>query len=136
MIEIQWIEKVDREWLQRLIRHFAKPGADFELHCWNEETEAIRLAQTIAQPLETNWQHGVYFKGRVTQENLPVLTAVQEGEDATTFFDIVIHDDLWCQHWGTEIIITKSTFADENLKSLVGEIGEKASIAEFIEENQ
>lgn len=131
MIGIQWIERVDRAWLQKFIRHFAKPGLPFELHCWNEETEAIRLAESIAQRVEANWQRGTYFKGIVTEENIPVLTMITGGETCTPFFDILINDDLICEHWGTEIYINKTTFADVAFKNLLDEVADRVSIDEF-----
>lgn len=135
MIGIQWLERADKEWLRRLIHHFAKPGAEFELHCWNEETEAIALAASIAKPKETDWQHGVYFEGTITEDVIPVLKTMMDGEDCTPFFDILIGGDLVCEHWGTEIYILKTTLEDAEFRCLIDEIADRASITEFVEEN-
>ena len=131
MIGVQWIERVDREWLKKLIGHFAKTGSAFELHCWNEETEAIALAESIAKPKETDWQHGVFFEGVVSEENIPVLTMITDGEEATPFFDILIGGDLCCEHWGNEIYILRSTMEDKILSALFDEIDGRASVDEF-----
>ena len=136
MIGIQWIDRVDRYWLKKLIGYFAKPGVPFELHCWNEETEAISLAKSIAQPRKTDWQHGVYFKGVATEEKISVITMISDGEEATPFFDILINDDLICEHWGREIYIRKTDFADTEFMNLLDEVADRASIDEFPAENQ
>ena len=134
MIGIQWIERVDRNWLKKFISHFAKPGRAFEVHCWNEETEAVALAKQIAKPKETDWKHGVFFEGVVTEENIHVLTTISDGEEATPFFDILIDGDLCSEHWGNEIYILKSTLEDQALKALLDEIADRASVDEFFEE--
>lgn len=136
MIDIQWLYRVDRDWLKRFVRHFAKPGLSFELHCWNEETEAIALAKSIAHPKVSDWKHGVYYEGVVTQENIPVLATISDEEEATPFFDILIDGDLCCEHWGNEIYVYKSTSADPVLKKLLDEIKDRATVSESFGEMQ
>ena len=81
------------------------------------------------------WRHGIYFEGTITEDVIPVLETVTDGEECTPFFDILIGGDLVCEHWGREIYILKTTFGDADFRRLIDEIAELASIGEFVEEN-
>ncbi len=132
MISVQWIDPVDRDWHQRLIRHFAKPGMEFELQCWQEETEAIELAKSVAQQVPTEWKGGCVFRGIVSEENLAVLSLARKvekcWEECSLFFAILV-GGLSCEHWGSELHI-EGHAQDAELKSLLEEIREKAAVSE------
>ena len=81
----------------------------FEIHCWTEETEAIKLALRFGTYQESDWIYGKIISGAVTEEfrafilEYPKPTDTEIHNKMTPFFNIFLDDDFQSCHWGTEM---------------------------------
>ena len=86
-----------------------KNAKNFEIHCWNEETEWIELALKFGNLKEDDWKYGKIITGEVTPEFAEMLLAQPKPIDTeaankmTPFFNIFLDDTFQSSHWGTEI---------------------------------
>jgi len=82
---------------------------NFEIHCWNEETEEIALALKYGELKEDDWKYGKIITGEVTAEFAEMLLAqpkpidIEAANKMTPFFNIFLDDTFQSSHWGTEI---------------------------------
>lgn len=92
-----------------LITDALKKAKNFEIHCWNEETEEITLALKYGKLKESDWTYGKIIIGEVTAEFVEMLlsqlkpTDIEAANKMTPFFNIFLDDTFQSSHWGTEI---------------------------------
>ena len=92
-----------------LLTDALKNAKNFEIHCWNEETEWIELALKYGKLKESDWTYGKIITGEVTPEFVEMLlsqpkpTDIEAANKMTPFFNIFLDDTFQSSHWGTEI---------------------------------
>ena len=80
----------------------------FQLHCWNEETEEIKMALQYGALQPSDWSFGKIIAGPVTPEFIRFLLTLPQPTDReiydkrTPFFSIVLDGTFWSEHYGTE----------------------------------
>lgn len=81
---------------------------NFQIHCWNEETQAIDAALQYGTLQPCDWGWGKIIAGPVTPEFTRFLLTMPQPTDReiydkrTPFFSIVL-DGIFCsEHYGTE----------------------------------
>ena len=83
----------------------------FEIHCWNEETEAINLALRYGNLKNDDWRHGKIIIGDVTPEFVQMLlsqpkpTDIEIDNKMTPFFNVFLDDKFQSCHYGTELYL-------------------------------
>ena len=88
-----------------------KVAKTFEIHCWNEETEWIKLALQYGSLKEDDWQYGKIIAGDVTPEFVQMLLSQPMPADTeiynkmTPFFDVFLDDKFQSCHYGTELYL-------------------------------
>ena len=103
----------DKKWWSDLVRACAVVGDPFEIHCWHDEKEAVRLALKYGKKISSTWRDGTVIIGTITREFLDYLTAMQKPIDQgpynkmTPFFTIQFGKTLSSEHYGSEIIIAR-----------------------------
>ena len=91
-----------------LITDALKNAKNFEIHCWNEETEWIELALKFGILKEDDWKYGKIITGKVTAEFIEMILAqpkptdIEAANKMTPFFNIFLDDTFQSSHWGTE----------------------------------
>ena len=58
-----------------LLTDALKNAKNFEIHCWNEETEWIELALKYGNLKEDDWKYGKIITGEVTAEFIEMILA-------------------------------------------------------------
>ena len=107
-IYFDYSEKDNTRFLD-LLTHALKTAKNFEIHCWNEETEWIELALKFGKIKEDDWKYGKIITGEVTAEFIemilsqPKSTDIEAANKMTPFFNIFLDDTFQSSHWGTEI---------------------------------
>ena len=92
-----------------LITDALKNAKNFEIHCWNEETEWIELALKYGNLKEDDWKYGKIITGEVTAEFIEMILAqpkptdIEAANKMTPFFNVFLDDTFQSSHWGTEI---------------------------------
>ena len=92
-----------------LLTYALKTAKNFEIHCWNEETEWIELALKFGKRKESDWTYGKIITGEVTAAftemllSQPKPTDIEAANKMTPFFNIFLDDTFQSSHWGTEI---------------------------------
>ena len=88
-----------------------KDAKNFEIHCWNEETEWIELALQYGSLKDDDWRHGKIIVGDVTLEFVRMLLDQPKPTDTeiynkmTPFFNVFLDDKFQSCHYGTELYI-------------------------------
>ena len=101
----------DREKWRQIMEENLKTARYFEIHCWNEEPDALQLALKYGQVKPFDWAHGTVVYGPVTQEFIAMLLdrSKEHGKNAqqeiTPFFTIMLDNGFHSEHYGTELII-------------------------------
>lgn len=81
---------------------------NFQIHCWNEETEVIDAALQYGALLPTDWSWGKVIAGPVTPEFIRFILTMPQPTDReiydkrTPFFSIVLDEEFCSEHYGTE----------------------------------
>ena len=107
-IYFDYSEKDNTRFLD-LLTHALKTAKNFEIHCWNEETEWIELALKFGKLKEDDWKYGKIITGEVTAEFAEMLLAqpkptdIEAANKMTPFFNVFLDDTFQSSHWGTEI---------------------------------
>ena len=92
-----------------LLTDALKNAKNFEIHCWNEETEWIELALKFGKLKEDDWKCGKIITGKVTAEFIEMILAqpkptdIEAANKMTPFFNVFLDDTFQSSHWGTEI---------------------------------
>lgn len=95
---------------EKNMREELSHAESFEIHCWNEETEAIKLALEYGSLKPFDWSHGKVIAGTVTPQFISWLMALQKPEDTsvgmkmTPFFSVFLSTGFSSEHYGTELI--------------------------------
>lgn len=95
-----------------LIRQSARSARRFEIHCWEDEEDAIALAGRYGEEKATEWAHGRVFAGAVTPAFVRALLAQplpresEEAQKLTPFFSVFLDNGFSSEHYGTEVHIT------------------------------
>lgn len=93
-----------------IIQEELSHAESFEIHCWNEETQAIELALQHGCIKPFDWSHGKVIAGAVTPEfiswlmALPMPEKTDIGMRMTPFFSIFLDTGFSSEHYGTELI--------------------------------
>lgn len=99
-----------RKW-RELIQELSLSASRFEIHCWEDEEEAIALALEYGDEEKRDWTHGRVFSGAVTPAFVQMLLTrplPAEPEKLTPFFSVFLDNGFSSEHYGTEInIITE-----------------------------
>ena len=107
-ISFDYSEKDNTRFLA-LITDALKNAKNFEIHCWNEETEWIELALKFGNLKEDDWKYGKIITGEVTAEFIEMILAqpkptdIEAANKMTPFFNIFLDDTFQSSHWGCEI---------------------------------
>lgn len=100
-------EKDNTGWID-LISPYLTTAKLFEIHCWNEETEWIKLALRYGKLKDDEWKHGKIITGDVTPQfakmllSLPKPLDVEFDNKMTPFFNVSLDDNFQSCHYGTE----------------------------------
>ena len=104
-----WKHSSNEEW-KKIIEPKLKTSKAFEIHCWEDERNEIEMALRYGKIKKTDWAHGTVIEGEVTPEfihfilSLPKPTDTEVYNKMTPFFDIVLDNGFWSEHYGTELI--------------------------------
>ena len=98
-----------KEW-RRIMENNLRQSHAFEIHCWEDESEAVRMALSYGTVKMSNWKQGTVIEGKVTQDFTDFLLSlpVPEGNDLTPrrmtpFFSIFLDNGFSSEHYGTEL---------------------------------
>lgn len=103
----------DKNGWSDLIRACAVVGDMFEIHCWSDEKDAVRLALKYGKKITSSWRDGTVIIGTITRDFLDYITEMPKPLDngpynkMTPFFTIRFGRTLSSEHYGSEIIISK-----------------------------
>lgn len=103
----------DKKWWSDLVKTCAVVGDMFEIHCWSDEDEAIRLALKHGKKITSSWRDGTVIVGTITRDFLEYIVRLPKPLDndiynkMTPFFTIQFGKILSSEHYGSEIIISK-----------------------------
>ena len=98
-----------KEW-RRIMENNLRQSHAFEIHCWEDESEAVRMALPYGTVKMSDWKQGTVIEGKVTQDFTDFLLSlpVPEGNDLaprrmTPFFSIFLDNGFSSEHYGTEL---------------------------------
>jgi len=107
-VDFDYTQKTNDEWRMLIWPHLCD-AKQFEIHCWQTETEWISLALKHGDLKESNWQWGKIIAGKVTPAfiemvmDMPKPTDTEMFNKMTPFFSIFL-DDVFCsEHYGIEL---------------------------------
>lgn len=86
-----------------------KNATHFEIHCWNEEQEEIKMALQYSEMKDFNWEYGKVIADTVTPAFTEYLLSLSKPADTeiynkmTPFFSIFLNNDFLSEHYGTEL---------------------------------
>ena len=98
----------NNEW-KKIMKEKLSTAKKFEIHCWNEEEQEIKIALKYGTLMEYPWSYGKVIVGDVTEEfksfilNQPKPTDTEIYNKMTIFFTINLDNTFWSEHYGTEI---------------------------------
>ena len=115
LIEYEYVtldrdEKDNSKWLA-CITDALKEAKTFEIHCWNEETDRIKLALRYGRLKDDDWRYGKIINGEVTPEFVRMLLSQPKPTDTeienkmTPFFNVFLDDKFQSCHYGTELYL-------------------------------
>lgn len=103
------------DWWRELVRKAAEKADTFELRCWQDEEEGIRMGELLGtrQPSKTK---EVVFVGKLTEQALDALTGDCVAEDGSLkFFTLNLRAAdrgiFSSSHYGSEIYWMETGFA-------------------------
>lgn len=85
-------------------------SSSFDIHCWNNETEIIKLALKFGAEKSFDWDLGQVITGSVTSEFIQFITGMKKPEEKelsgifTPFFSIFLDTGFSSEHYGNELI--------------------------------
>lgn len=123
------------DWWRELLLLYAREGESFEIHCWYDETDLIRLAEQYGNKSRTTITEITVITGEVTKELIDLLTIGDKPEDTsgynrmTPFYIVRIGEDFSSEQYGTSLLLTSdSTEQIEVVESVLKSITCHASI--------
>lgn len=96
------------EWKRLLALYLAKSHT-FEIHCWQDELDAMETALRFGAVQPSDWMGGVVVAGEVTQAFRDLLLSLPRPADrevypkVTPFFNIMLDGGFCAEHYGTEL---------------------------------
>ncbi len=111
-IEFDYTYLTNEKW-KETIAAYLKGAKNFEIHCWDEETEEIAAVLSYGELKKTDWQYGKIIVGPVTPEFIDFLLELGKPKDTdiynkmTPFFSIFLDNGFSSEHYGTELHITE-----------------------------
>ena len=105
-------QKSNEAWT-KLIYPYLAIAKQFEIHCWNEESEWIDLALQYGDKKESDWKYGHVIVGEITPKFIEMILSLPKPVDTeiynkmTPFFNIFLDDKFQSCHYGTENYFTK-----------------------------
>lgn len=119
----------NNQWWKDLLRLFAKPGEYFEIHCWLDETEELRIAGEFGKIACYSMPDIRIVHGTLTDRLISILLNMSKPVDCecynkmVPFFTIRIGDDFSSEKYGTEIILkSRTTFESEKVEKILSTI--------------
>ena len=100
-------EKDNTKWIE-LISGYLTSATVFEIHCWDEESEWIKLALQYGKLKDDDWEYGKIIVGNVTPQFTDMLLRQPKPTDTefdnkmTPFFNVFLDDNFQSCHYGTE----------------------------------
>lgn len=100
--------ELDNSKWKALISTYLETAKTFEIHCWNEEVEEMRLAQLYGVFKESDWKYGKIIFGEVTALfrngilSLPKPLDTEIYNKMTPFFSVFLDNGFSSEHYGTE----------------------------------
>ena len=99
----------DRLWWKHLMSLFLKPGRQFEIRHWREESEIIEKAERLGMISDRDsTDFEVSVKGILTSSVIDEILNPDfclQNDQMTQFFSINITDNLSCSHYGKELYV-------------------------------
>ncbi len=138
-IEIQIVDNSlkDNHYWKELISRFTMIGLNFEIHCWNEETEEIKAALQFGKEKLTDWELGTIIEGVIDDQFIDMLSHTTRPLDTkiynkmTPFFSIFFENGFSSEHYGTELHILPAPIDDADFTALLKQLRKYAVINEF-----
>ena len=72
---------MDKKLWNEIVRACAIVGDPFEIHCWADESAAVKAALQFGHKVTSTWRDGTVIQGRITKEFLSYLTESRKPED-------------------------------------------------------
>lgn len=107
-IEIDTSSASNAEW-REIMAEKLRSASHFEIHCWNEEPEEIKMALQYGVLKESHWAYGKVIAGEVTAGFVNYLLSLPKPTDneiynkMTPFFSIFLDNGFSSEHYGTEL---------------------------------
>ena len=107
-IEFYATEMNNLQW-KKIMFEQLKKAKTFDIHCWNEEQEEIKMALQFGEIKESYWEYGKIIHGDVTPEFIEYILSMPKPTDTeiynkmTPFFTIALDNGFWSEHYGTEL---------------------------------
>jgi hypothetical protein len=125
---------------KKLIRTFAVIGSKYEIHCWKNEVDEIKMAMQYGKEkrdaLEA-WEYGTIIEGVIDDKFIEMLDNIEKPVDTelcnkmTPFFTIFLKNGFSSEHYGTEIHIYSEPADKIGFMALLEELKEYADIHEL-----
>lgn len=103
-----WSETADEDW-RRIIAPQLQESHSFEIHCWQDELDALELALRYGDIKPSEWQGGLVIVGEVTPAFCDFLLSLPRPADRevypkmTPFFNLFLDNGFCSEHYGTEL---------------------------------
>ncbi len=103
------IECYDYEQWRSILREELASATAYEIHCWNEESEWIKIALQYGYKKEFDWSYGTVIVGVVNPEFVKLILGLPKPKDIdiynkmTPFFSIFLDTGFSSEHYGTEL---------------------------------
>lgn len=107
-IDFDYLSPTNETW-QDIIAPYLQQAKTFEIHCWQDESQAIKQALIYGELKESGWPYGEVIMGDVTPEFTNYLLTLPKPQDTeiynkmTPFFSIFLDDIFSSSHYGTEL---------------------------------
>ena len=107
-IELDAAEMNNLRW-KEIMSEQLKTAKTFEIHCWDEDQEEIKMALQFGEIKESWWKYGKIIQGYVTPEFISYVLYIPKPTDTgiynkmTPFFTIALDNGFWSEHYGTEL---------------------------------
>jgi len=113
----------DNKWWKDIFRIYAKPGEYFEIHCWQDEKEAFRIAEKYGETACYTMPDLKIIHGTVTEHLISYILSERKPSDNSCynkmlpFYTFRIGSNFSSEKYGTEIILKcRSSYESELLE--------------------
>lgn len=102
----------DHLWLSQLFSSCVREGDSFEIHCWYDENDLIRLIEPYGIKGKSSIPDVTVVSGTVTQELLDLLISREKPEDIsgynkmTPFYTVRVGEYFSSEQYGTAVYLT------------------------------